>query len=70
MSSRIESVMSKDNTSKWSKNESFDIRKAGVDIGEDVREGGKSGGSSFTTVNASIVPTSTITTSIDITRED
>lgn len=36
MSGRIETYnQQKDKTNKWSKNETFEVRKAGVDIGED-----------------------------------
>ena len=41
MSGRIETFDSrKEPTSKWSKNESFAIKKSGVDIGEDIQGGG------------------------------
>lgn len=37
MSGRIETFnVIKEETSKWSKNSSFSIKKAGVDIGEDL----------------------------------
>ena len=41
MSGRIETYDSrKDDSSRWSKNESFAIKEAGVDIGEDSQGGG------------------------------
>lgn len=48
MSGRIEAYdTKKEPTSKWSKNRSFKVRKAGVDIGED-EQGGGSGTDDYT----------------------
>lgn len=51
MSGRIEVIASRDNSSKWSRNETSIVRSAGVDIGEDSTPGtGKMAGRSMTII--------------------
>lgn len=41
MSNRIETSVTKDESTKWSKNEEIKVFKAGVDIGEDLNPSGE-----------------------------
>ena len=52
MSGRIETIASRDNSNKWSRNETSIVRSAGVDIGDDLEAGGAKTAGKVTTVTS------------------